>query len=1356
MEYRKITRISTGLLILSLLVTMVPLAALPALAAPTDLFFSEYIEGSSYNKALEIYNGTGAAVDLSAYSIELYSNGASSPSQTTALSGTLADGDVYVIAHPSADAAILTVADATNGSVVNFNGDDAVVLKNGTEVADVIGQVGFDPGYYWGSGDVTTQDHTLRRKANVCAGDTNIGDVFDPLLEWDGFAVNSFDGLGAHTANCGEADSDGDGVPDSQDNCTDTYNPDQVDADDDGLGDACDACPADPENDADSDGVCGDVDNCPYVPNPGQEDSDGDGIGDACEMPTITSIYDIQYTTDPSGDSPYKDQAGITTEGIVTARFQYGYFIQDPVGGAWTGLWVHDTANAPALGDRVRLTGTVIEYYNLTELDLLTDYQLVSGGNALPEPLVVTTGAANDEQYEGVLLRVENVQVTAEEDSYSEWQVDDGSGPLMVDNLGTDTYVPVLGDELTAIIGPLNYNFGAFKIAPRYDNDITFPSPPSALIINEIHADPASDLSGDANGDGERDSSQDEFVEIVNDTDANVNISGWTLSDGVGVRHTFPTGTTVPAHCAVVVFGGGTPTGTFGGAMVQTASTGQLGLNNSGDTFTLNDGSSDVATEAYGSEGGDNQSLTRDPDITGSFVKHSTATGSGGALFSPGTMVDGTKFAGCVLVNLIHDIQGSGAASPLEGSAVTIEGIVVGDFQNNAQPDNGDLRGFYVQEEDADADADPLTSEGVFVYDGYTPGTDVTVGDFVRVEGQVAEYNGITEITSLTEVTVLSSDNDLPTPATASLPLSALADMEAYEGMSVIFPQSLYISEYYNFDRYGEIVLSSARRNQPTAVVEPGSDAVALAQENLLDRITLDDGRTSQNPDPAWHPNGEIFDLDNLFRGGDAVQNVTGVVDYYYGYKIQPTMGADYVSANPRTETPDDVGGNLKVASFNVLNYFTTLDVIQDDSGPNDPADDVCGPLENQECRGADTSEEFTRQRDKIIAALTAIDADVVGLIEIENHPGDVPTADLVSGLNDMMGAGTYDYVATGAIGTDAIRQAFIYKPATVSLVGAYAILDSSVDARFLDNYNRPVLAQTFMDASTGGVFTVAVNHLKSKGSDCNAVGDPDTGDGSGNCNLTRKAAAEAMVDWLATHPTGSGDADYLIIGDLNSYDKEDPIDVLVANGYTDLILQDLGEEAYSYVFDGQLGYLDYGLANGDLLPEVTGTTVWHINADEPDILDYDTTYKKPAQDALYEDNAYRSSDHDPVIVGLDVCDEIPPTLEISVTPDMLWPPNHKYVDVMATVNVSDNFDPNPTVTLVSVTSNEPDNGLDDGDTPNDIVIIGDNAFQLRAERSGIGEGRIYTITYEATDACGNSTVATATVTVPLSKGKGE
>ncbi len=213
-----------------------------------------------------------------------------------------------------------------------------------------------------------------------------------------------------------------------------------------------------------------------------------------------------------------------------------------------------------------------------------------------------------------------------------------------------------------------------------------------------------------------------------------------------------------------------------------------------------------------------------------------------------------------------------------------------------------------------------------------------------------------------------------------------------------------------------------------------------------LNSITLDDGRTSQNPDPAIHPNGLEFDLYNLFRGGDLVTNLTGVVDYSYGaYVIQPTEGADYTNTNPRTPAPDILEGDIKVASLNVYNYFTTLD------GP-----DICGPSGDMECRGADDAEELERQRAKILSALVKIDADIVGLMEIENdRPGPLPdyaVADLVAGLNVTRGCDTYAFIATGAIGTDAIKVALIYKPDNVTPVDDFAVLDSSVDPNFCDD----------------------------------------------------------------------------------------------------------------------------------------------------------------------------------------------------------------------------------------------------------------------------------------------------------------
>jgi len=171
-----------------------------AQSAPSELFFSEYIEGSSNNKALEIYNGTGAAVSLSDqhYSVQMFFNGSATAGLTIDLTGSVANGDVYVVAQSSANAAILAQADQTS-SAGWFNGDDAVVLRHDGTVIDVIGQIGSDPGTEWGTGLTSTADNTLRRKSTIQAGDTNGADVFDPAFQWNGFATDDSATLGSHS-----------------------------------------------------------------------------------------------------------------------------------------------------------------------------------------------------------------------------------------------------------------------------------------------------------------------------------------------------------------------------------------------------------------------------------------------------------------------------------------------------------------------------------------------------------------------------------------------------------------------------------------------------------------------------------------------------------------------------------------------------------------------------------------------------------------------------------------------------------------------------------------------------------------------------------------------------------------------------------------------------------------------------------------------------------------------------------------------------------------------------------------------------------------------------------------------------
>ncbi len=563
----------------------------------------------------------------------------------------------------------------------------------------------------------------------------------------------------------------------------------------------------------------------------------------------------------------------------------------------------------------------------------------------------------------------------------------------------------------------------------------------------------------------------------------------------------------------------------------------------------------------------------------------------------------------------IHAIQGSGPVSPDLGSIREIQGIVTGDFEPTTQ-----LRGFFVQEEDGDFDGDPTTSEGIFVFNnGFGPG--VSTSQTVRVRGAVTEFNGLTQLSGITRVLVCPATG-VANPVAWSLPVAAVGDWEWVEGMEVVIDQTLYVSGNFTLGRFGEVDLAvGGPLDNPTNVVAPGAPALALQALNNRSRIQLDDGSTVQNPLPL----PPYLGADNTLRTGDTVPGLSGVVGFAFGvYEIHPTQPVVFSRVSARPGVPG-VGGSLRVAAFNVLNYFTTLD----NAGP------ICGPLGNQGCRGADNAFEFGRQRAKLVTAISTLDAHVVGLMEIENHPSDDVTADLVAGLNAATAPGTYDFIPTGAIGGDAIRVALIYQPATVTPAGSFEVLDSADDPTFDDTKNRPVLAQSFVDNATGAVFTVAVNHLKSKGSPCNDVGDPDAGDGQGNCNGVRTAAAQALVDWLATDPTASDSSDFLILGDLNSYAQEDPIVAIEAAGYTDLIETFLGSGfaagAYSLNFQGQSGYLDHALASGSLVPRVTGAAFWHVNADEPVALDYND-FNQPL---LFQPDQFRSSDHDPVVVGL-------------------------------------------------------------------------------------------------------------------------
>jgi predicted extracellular nuclease len=1107
--------ISASLAVMFLL-SLVMTPAEPAQADTAELFFSEYIEGSSYNKALEIYNGTGAAVDLAAgeYSIFMSFNGGSS-TYTINLTGTVADGDVYVVAPTNAVLqAILDAADQLQGTTW-FNGDDAIVLQKSGVPVDVIGQVGVDPGDYWGAAPVSTQNTTLRRKSTVCAGDPDGSDAFDPSLEWDGYSVDTVDGLGAHTA-------------------------------------ACDAlAPKINEFVANHVGT----DTSEYVEIYGAPSTDYSNL----------SILSIEGDSDSSMGTVDKVLTAGTTDAL--GLWWTGFLPSNSIeNGSMTLLLVEGFTEAVGYDLDADDNGEVDEPYPWT---------------SLLDGVAVNDGGLTDLAYDPTVLAI----------SYDGFAFVSGGASRIPDGYDTDAVTDwVRNDFDLAGIGDIP---GTPVVGEAYN------TPGETNEVYELPLDLAPEVISTSPVNGASMVPLDSDILLTFSELVTVGTDWFTLECSQSGSHTAADST----------------------------------LDNI--TFTLNPDSDfvldDLCTLTVDADAVTDQDLIDPPDA---MPEDFTLTFTTGNLCSlPYTHT--------------YEIQGTTDTPAITG-VVTVQGVVVSDNEGPSP----ELRGFYLQ--DLEGDEDPLTSDGIFIYNGDLDSVDL--GDVVRVTGNASDYQYQTQVSA--SVIFDCGMTDTVDPVDVTLPFADAAYLERFEGMLVQLPQTLIVSEHYLLGRFGQVTLSSGDRLwQPTNIFPPGEDADDLNAANLLNQILLDDSLNNQNPDPIVFGRGGLpLSAANTLRGGDTVTGIVGVMTYTWGgnsaspnaYRVRPldALGGgvpDFQPANPRPSAPEDLNATINVAGMNLLNFFDTWDGLPD-------AVDNCTlgvGGDPTDCRGADTEEEFNRQWPKTVAGMLAVDADVYALTELENDgydPDDSAIGFLVSVLNAATEPGTYAFIDADALtsevntlGTDAIKVGIIYKTATVEPVGTTAALNSEEFVNAGDNTarNRPALAQAFRQISNDEVFTVVVNHLKSKGSACD---DPDAGDLQGNCNIVRTIAAGVMADWLATDPTETADPDILIMGDLNSYAMEDPIAALEDAGYTNLIRSRLGMYAYSYVFNANWGYLDHALVSPSVLPFISGMTLYHINADEPSVLDYNTNYKTTDQIvSLYEPDQYRLADHDVTIVGLNL-----------------------------------------------------------------------------------------------------------------------
>ncbi len=745
---------------------------------------------------------------------------------------------------------------------------------------------------------------------------------------------------------------------------------------------------------------------------------------------------------------------------------------------------------------------------------------------------------------------------------------------------------------------------------------------PSAWIINEIHADPASGAAGDANGDGTRDFSDDEFVEIVNRTGGDVDISGWTLADGFTVRHTFPAGSTVLDGCSVLVFGGGTPTGLFGKSLVQTASTGSVGLNNGGDTITLNDGSIDVGSAIYGGEGGDNQSLTLDPDVTGSlpYVKHSVATGSGGTLFSPGTKIDGTQLDGCPVEAEIYEIQGSGTVSPLVGKRVIVVGTVTA-----LAPD-----GFFIQ---VAGDGDPDTSDGIFVFTDGAP--TVAVGDEVEVFGEVREFFGLTEISGTPVVTVLGIgtvpaavvfDETVPSPDPTAP--SCSIEYECYEGMLVEIPAGIVAASNQEFgsDPFAEVHVTAG----PTRPFrEPGVEFPGLGMP----------------PIPTWDGNPEVFELDpdklglpNLNIPARSTFSAVGVIGFEFNhYEFWPSeLTVDFaplpVAVRPKAP------GESTVGSLNLFRLFDDIDDPSSLSSVGATRDDFVV-----------STAEYQRRLAKFASHIVEV-MDSPGILAVQEAEKLEVLQDLAAAINTMDASVNYTahLIEGNDIGT--IDVGFLVRD-NVQVIN---VTQLGADEQFdFDNppsalHDRPPL---LLKAICDGEFRISVMVLHMR-----SLGRIETE----RTQQKRFEQAMSVARKVQDIQKSNRKVKLVVIGDFNAFEFTDGyVDLagiikgdfdptqslvctfnscvdLVKPNLTDEVLNIVPSERYSFIFRdsfnpngsrGDAQILDHAMTSKRLGKHVTGLEFARGNADAAEELVED--------DGTLDDLTLRASDHDGLVLYL-------------------------------------------------------------------------------------------------------------------------
>ena len=926
----------------------------------------------------------------------------------------------------------------------------------------------------------------------------------------------------------------------------------------------------------------------------------GQTLGDGVPAQPQLVINEIDY------DQPGSDAAEfVELKNAGAVPVDLGDYSLEFVNGSGGGATIYNSILLPATtlspGEYFVVCANALTTANCN-LDASPDTNFIQNGAPDAVALLLGTTIVDTVSYEGDTAA-----------PYTE-----GSGTSLVD----DSSVPFLGisrfpdgtdtDVNNVDLSPRCITPGDANVADAVDCPDPLVGPP--VVINEVHADPAGDLGGDANNDGIRDGSEDEFVEIVNVSGAALDLSGWTISDAVATRHVFPPGTVVADQCSIVVFGGGSPTGGFGGAVVQTASGGFLGFNNSGDTVTISDGAADVATVVYGGEGGNDQSLTLDPDVTGvpPLVQHTTATGSNGARFSPGERIDGSLFAGCELPVLgpfgIFEIQGAGATSPYVGQRVITQGNVVTVLAGD---------GFFIQTPAALSDNDVDTSDGIFVFTNSAPA--VAVGDLVDVTADVVEFFDFTELSN-PAVTITGAGFALPDPVAfdGTVPSpdpaagSCAIEFECYEGMRIAIANGTVTAPNQRFgsDPIAEVFITAAGAR---AFREPGIEFPGLPGL------------------PVWDGNPEVFELDpdklglpNQAIPAGSTFSATGVLGYEFGgYELWPTELS--VDAAPLPQPVRD--RRFLETTVGSLNLFRLFDDVDDP-----PSVNALGEIIDDTVVSA---EEYQRRLAKLARYIVEgmKTPDILGVQEVESLK---VLEDLAAAVNALEPRARYRAVLVEGSDVGSIDVGFLLRkwrvffPRVEQLGFDETYVDPSTGE--LDIlHDRPPLV---LRAWTGLLLPINVMVVHNR-----SLGGIETPRVQQKRFEQAQSIAQKVQDIQTARPWSA----LVVIGDFNAFEFSDgyvdavghirgsfdPADALLSGA--DLVDPDLINQVtaidegarYSFVFRGSAQVLDHALTSSRLDLRVRGLEYARGNADAAvDLINDDTTL-------------LRASDHDGLVLFL-------------------------------------------------------------------------------------------------------------------------